>query len=291
MSNFSTTKSEVKTWWEEHPMDYLDYSKVGEFESEAEAKEFFKMIDANFYERTWYAQEMGANLFSNLIDYDVLRGKRVLEIGCGLGAISAELAKQGANVSVVDLTSTSVNITQKRFLQLGLDGNFIQADAENLPFKSETFDFVWSWGVIHHSPNTLQAIKEIHRVIKKGEISSVMVYHKHSLYNYLNVTLRYGILKLELLKRPYQKLLSKYSDGKHVGGCPLAQYFSKKEAQEMFSMYEGISITAFGPKEGIVNIFPNIFRVREFLTRTIPDSFFAFIFRRFGVHLFIQAEK
>ena len=101
-------------------------------------------------------------------DFERWRGKRVLEIGVGLGADHERFTRAGAELWGIDLTKRGVALTQARFEQLGLSSRLQVADAENLPFEDAFFDLVYSWGVIHHSPNTAQADREILRVLKPG---------------------------------------------------------------------------------------------------------------------------
>ncbi len=274
-------------------MDYIDYRGVIP-ERDAELREYFHKIDQNFYSSAYHAHEPGRPLFSKLIDYDVLNGKTVLEIGCGLGAIAAQFARHGAKVIALDLTPTAVKMTKERFRLFNLKGDFLEGDAENLPLKDASVDFIWSWGVIHHSPDTKQAVNEMYRVLKIGGRACVMIYHKNSLYNYLNVALRYGILRLGYLRANHQELLNKYSDGKELGGCPIAQYFSKKEAQTMFRAFTHVETKVIGTKEAIVNIVPKGFlkgKGREYFKKIIPHQLMNFILAKYGVHLYIEVVK
>ena len=181
-------KTEVKQWWEEHPMDYMDWTWDGNLKGEGQIKHFFENIDTVFRKAAFFAQERNSEfLFSRLIPYQELAGKRVLEIGCGLGAHAAEMARSGACVTAVDLTEKSVLITKERFKIYGLKGDIRVADAESLPFEDESFDFVWSWGVLHHTPNTGLAIREIYRVLRMGGEARIMIYHKDSLMSVLGI--------------------------------------------------------------------------------------------------------
>jgi 2-polyprenyl-3-methyl-5-hydroxy-6-metoxy-1,4-benzoquinol methylase len=98
-------------------------------------------------------------IFARQINYQARRGQRVLEIGCGMGAVAATMAQQGLDVTAIDITPTAVRMTRQRFTLMGLDGNILQADAERLPFRDASFDLVWAWGVIHHTANMAQAVQ------------------------------------------------------------------------------------------------------------------------------------
>jgi 2-polyprenyl-3-methyl-5-hydroxy-6-metoxy-1,4-benzoquinol methylase len=159
-------------------MDYLGHQARPDLSDEHIARAFFRRIDGEFHHAAWFAQAPGDPLFAGLIDYAALRGKRVLEVGCGLGAISAELARQGARVTASDLTWTGTSSASRRFALDGTRGTATQADAEQLPFRDASFDFVWSWGAIHHATHPARAIRDIHRVLRPGGELRLMVYNR-----------------------------------------------------------------------------------------------------------------
>jgi SAM-dependent methyltransferase len=109
--------------------------------------------------------------------------RQVLEIGCGNGADGAMFAMQGARYTGVDLTAEAVEATRRHFAAEGLDGTFRQQNCERLSFADRTFDIVYSFGVLHHTPAMQQAIDEVHRVLKPGGVARVMLYHRRS-FNY-----------------------------------------------------------------------------------------------------------
>ncbi len=118
----------------------------------------------------------------------------VLEIGVGMGADHAEWARVGPrSLTGVDLTPRAIEYTADRLSLLGLDSALRVADAEGLPFEDDSFDLVYSWGVLHHSPDTHRAIQEVYRVLRPGGVARIMVYHRHSLVG-LMLYLRYGVL-------------------------------------------------------------------------------------------------
>jgi SAM-dependent methyltransferase len=101
-------------------------------------------------------------------DFPATQGKKVLEIGVGLGAEHQRFAEAGAELYGIDLTERAVEHTRQRLSLFGLSSHLMVGDAENLNFQDETFDIVYSWGVLHHSPNTPKAINEVYRVLKRG---------------------------------------------------------------------------------------------------------------------------
>src|SRR5206468_2314200 len=114
-----------------------------------------------------------------LIDFDQLQNKDVLEIGVGNGSHAALLARHSGSFTGIDLTDYAVESTSKRLKCFGLAGIVRQMDAEQMPFADRSFDFVWSWGVIHHSSDTRKILSEIARVLRPGGRAVTMVYHRN----------------------------------------------------------------------------------------------------------------
>lgn len=109
-------------------------------------------------------------------------GKNVLEIGYGMGRDHLELAKRGAVLSGIDITPKNLEITRAHLSVFGYGSDLYVGDAENLPFKNNQFDFVYSFGVLHHTPNMEKAIQEVHRVLKPGGRCWIGLYNKNSLF-------------------------------------------------------------------------------------------------------------
>lgn len=105
---------------------------------------------------------------------------RVLEVGVGMGADLVRFARAGADVSGVDLTDRAIDCTRRRLSGEGLSAHLQTADAEHLPFPDKSFDVVYSWGVLHHTPDTAGALQECQRVLAPGGRLAVMVYHRWS---------------------------------------------------------------------------------------------------------------
>ena len=132
---------------------------------------------------------------------DNLAGKRVLEIGPGAGGHSALFAKHGAIMASGDITFDRARATQAKFDLMGDDATgcqALQSDGENLPFADNTFDIVYSNGVLHHTPDTQKAIDEVKRVLKPGGQAVIMLYCKSSWHYWINMVLAVGILQGKL---------------------------------------------------------------------------------------------
>ena len=121
--------------------------------------------------------------------------KKVLEVGVGAGTDFLQWVRAGADAYGVDFTQESIDHVGRRLKLYGLQANVVYADAEKLPFETNTFDLVYSWGVIHHSPDTKECLRELVRVAKPGGLLKVMIYNRRSLvvfYRYLKTALFRG---------------------------------------------------------------------------------------------------
>lgn len=134
-------------------------------------------------------------------------GKAVLEIGVGLGADHEQFARGGAVLTGVDITPRAVSRTAERFALMGLSSDIQVANAEQLPFADNSFDHVYSWGVLHHTPNTPKAIAEALRVLKPGGHYRIMIYNKWSLIGLMLWT-RYALL----VGKPTRTLTDVYAE-------------------------------------------------------------------------------
>jgi ubiquinone/menaquinone biosynthesis C-methylase UbiE len=162
-------KDKVREYWERHP----NAVNIGTGLIQG-SKEFFEAIERHRYAAEPCLQEMA--------QFSQWREKRVLEIGCGIGTDLRQFSRGGARVVGLDLTVEGVRMAQKGFAVFGLRGDFVVADAEALPFVSDSFDLIYSNGVIHHTPDITAAVSEIHRVVKVGGESLIMVYHRNSYF-------------------------------------------------------------------------------------------------------------
>jgi len=137
-----------------------------------------------------------------LVPFADAKGKTVLEIGTGNGADGVMFAANGARYTGVDLTEAALEATRKHFELLGLPGVFHKENAEQLSFADDSFDIVYSHGVLHHTPDPQAAIDEVYRVLKPGGRAVIMLYHRHS-FNYYTRIMTYMRLRavLKILSR------------------------------------------------------------------------------------------
>jgi ubiquinone/menaquinone biosynthesis C-methylase UbiE len=148
---------------------------TGVVEHAGSEAEFYEKFREQRYRTQWH--------IPLLVPFAEAKGKQVLEIGIGNGADGVMFALNGGHYTGADLTEAALEATRKHFEVLGLKGKFEKQNAEQMSFAPETFDIVYSHGVLHHTPGIQQAIDEVWRVLKPGGRAIIMLYHKHS-FNY-----------------------------------------------------------------------------------------------------------
>lgn len=166
--------------------------------------------------------------------FDRCRGLRTLEIGVGLGADHQSFAEGGADLHGIDLTPRAIEHTTRRLELFGLTSRLSTGDAENLPFPDASFDLVYSWGVLHHSPDTPRAFSEVLRVLKPGGTARVMIYSKWSLIG-LMLWVRYGLLR----GRPFTSLREIYD---RYLESPGTKAYSVAEARKLCAGFSEVRI-------------------------------------------------
>lgn len=156
-------------------------------------------------------------------------GKKVLEVGVGLGADHHRLSIMGAELTGIDLTPRAIEHTKRVADLFGIKTDLSVGDVENLQFPESSFDIVFAWGVIHHTPDTKKAASEIVRVLKPGGEFRVMIYNKYSIVG-LMLWLRYGAIKGLTLNQVYARYLE----------SPGTKAYTVSEAKKLFAGCEDI---------------------------------------------------
>jgi ubiquinone/menaquinone biosynthesis C-methylase UbiE len=219
--------------------------------------------------------------------FDRWKGKRVLEIGCGIGTDTISFARAGAEVTAVDLSEESLTVAQRRAATFDLEDRitFCRADAERLSesVPVETYDLVYSFGVLHHTPHPPNAIKEIRRYMSADSVLKIMVYHRYS-WKVLWIVLKYGKGAFWNLDR----LIARHSEAQT--GCPVTYSYSRRSVRDLLP---GFTIE----KTMVDHIFP--YRIPEYKRheyrkvwyfRHLPDGLFRRLEKSFGWHLCCEAR-
>lgn len=256
MSVESSLLAQVREYWNEHIHDLkIAKSPVG-------SKGFFDELHAYRFEKLHY--------LPRLVNFNGYAGKRILEIGCGIGIDLVLFAKGGASVTGVDLSETAINLARKNFEFHNVDGTLTVGNGEALDFNDNTFDMVYAHGVLQYTPNPQAMLDEIFRVLRPEGEAILMVYNRISWLNFLSKLLGVSL---------------EHSD------APVLRMFSRSEIAQMLYRFAD------------VRIVPERFPVRSRLHSGVKALFFNWFFvpcfnalprfltRSFGWHLMIFATK
>lgn len=218
-------------------------------------------------------------------------GKRVLDLGCGIGTDSLEFARYGAMVTAVDFSQESIYILNNRAKVEGLNDHICEVtdDIEGLHRLDAAglgFDLVWSFGVLHHTPNPQAALKAAHHRAKPDAELRFMVYHRYS-WKALWILANYGGFRFWELK----DLIRQYSEAQV--GSPLTETYTRKEARKLAES-AGWKVT----RMQVAHIFPYRIKdykegrlVKEWYWRWMPRPLFALLEQLLGWHLLVWARK
>lgn len=282
------TKKDIQNWWAENPMTYGETHGQTAFKEgsyEMGTREFFDRIDQEFY--SWNKPLHNKRPFDKLFPFEKYQGKKVLEIGCGLGCMLMNWAKNGANCTGVDLNPTSIEQTKRRFELHDLKADIRLEDANNLPFEDNSFDYVWSWGVLHHSPNLELSIKELFRVLKPGGGFGIMLYNRKSFYQWYMTDYVEGFLHRESKFLTPLELNSRYGDGHREEGNPHTWPVTKKEGLELLSPFsKDADVRILGTDLDCV-----LSLMTPGVSAFIPKSIIKALARRWGWSLWFHGTK
>ena len=290
-----TDVAEVKEFWNANPCQ-------SDLSQQTDRRRYFEEISQKRYGgREWHLPIVA--------NFDGYRGKEMLEVGCSIATDGLEFAKRGAIYTGVDLTPHSIELARERFKLFGVPGKFVAVNAEEkLPFPDNTFDHVYSFGVIHHSPTPSKIVAEIHRVLKPGGTITIMLYNRSSINYYIEIMFLRKIFRLLLLpkfmpgliasvtgfdrwkleghreimlkkgKMTKQEWVSMNTDGPF---CPLAFVYNKREAAELFKDFSNIrqEVWEFNSEHW------------SFLGKLIPVRFERWLGRHWGWDRMIYANK
>lgn len=301
LSNNMKNIKDVENFWNEHPCELLPFEQGNE-------KAVFEKIERDRYSNL---EKLPA-----FADFASFKGKKVLEIGCGIGTDGLQFSRAGAIYTGVDLTEEGIRVAKRRFELFGQRGEFLKVNAEALPFPDNYFDHVYSFGVIHHSPHPENIVFEIYRVLKPGGSITVMLYNRSSFYYLIEVCIIRKLFfriceKKRLLQsifrlfgdRLYQRFESYRSKLEAMKNkcprptqdqwvsmntddvfCPIARVYSAYEAKDLLKAFKNI-------KTYVWYIDKNNWLLWVFLGMLIPKSLAGWLERKSGWLRMIEANK
>jgi len=207
------TKKDVGEFWNRNVCQ-TEFLKTGERGTE----EFYQEAERVRYKYHFYLPEL-----FDWIAEEKPNGS-LLEVGCSMGTDLLQLARRGMRVTGIDLTEEGINLARKRFELYQIPAELKIDDAENLSFPDNTFDVVYSFGVLHHTPDTQKAIDEVRRVLVPGGLAVIMLYNRNSLNYYIH----------RLINQPF--------DGNRKDRCPIERTYTKAQIFSMFQDFKKVKI-------------------------------------------------
>lgn len=251
-------KDQIKTYWNQQPCN------VKHSQKSPKTPEYWQEVTAKKYRA-----EPHILPFADHVKY---AGKRVLEVGCGIGTDAEQFARGGADYVGIDFSDISVDLCRKRFDVLNLPGSFLVADVENLlSYSLGEFDLVYSWGVLHHTPNIISAIEGIYDSLKPGGEFKMMVYATNS----------------------WKRILidANFAQPEAQNNCPLANTYSETEIRDLLWQFTNVSITQD-------HIFPwqiEPYKRNEWIMEpwfsAMPPEMFSVLEKSLGWHLMVSATR
>lgn len=266
----------VREYWNARPCNIRHSTKtVG-------SEEYFHEVEYRKYRVEPHIPEFA--------QFELWQDKKVLEIGCGIGTDTINFARHGAEVTAADLSEKSLEIAERRAEVFDLGGRiqFVHANAESLDEAippAQSFDLVYSFGVLHHTPHPDEALEQIRRQIKPGGVLKVMVYHRWS-WKALWIVLTLGQGRFWKA----DELIARYSEAQT--GCPVTYSYSRRSGRAWLASH-GFEVT----EVSVDHIFP--YEIGEYIQhrykvvwyfRWMPARCFRWLERRLGWHLLLTAR-
>jgi 2-polyprenyl-3-methyl-5-hydroxy-6-metoxy-1,4-benzoquinol methylase len=276
LASAGAAQSGNRAWWTQNTMSYDWKDKIA---LDPFSAAWFDEVDARFIHAARHFAH-GARPFDQIIPFDAIAGKRVLEVGCGMGLHTELMARAGACVTAIDISPKSVAATKARLALRGVAAEVREADAELLDVETE-FDFIWSWGVIHHSSRTGRVLRNLYRALKPGGQLRFMVYSLDGAQAYAVMMSRYmfGFWR----GRALDELLWESTDGF------LARYFTKDSLANLCrTFFDDVELQVFGQESDAV---PLPSALRRLVRPLFSDAYIAKAVRRRGTFLFATATK
>jgi ubiquinone/menaquinone biosynthesis C-methylase UbiE len=261
--------------WKKSARDQWNKTPCGEIPGDKDTIEYFLAVENNRYND--YAPWM-----KDFFKISEFKDQKVLEIGYGQGTDLCQFAAAGADCWGIDITEKHLELANKNFSLRGLKAQLFLEDAGNLHFESNTFDVVYSFGVLHHTPDTIRCLSEAYRVLKPGGELIVALYHRRSAYYLLTILFFRGFIKGERKKLGYDGLLStieKGADGVNIK--PLVKLYNANELRIILGDFSKVSIFIKHLEKSHLSIFRKI----------VPSFLIKLLEKKLGWYIIARAVK
>ncbi len=226
---------------------------------------FFEWVDERVFPVAMQFMPWKQLPFDNLIPFDLLPTMDVLEIGVGCGSHASLLAPRARSYVGIDLTEYGTRATRTRLDISNSPGGVVRMDGESMGLRDKSVDFIWSWGVIHHSADTSAIIKEMRRVLRPGGRAVTMVYHRNWWNMFVMAGLFHGLARGMLRGRSLHAVRQMNTDG------ALARYYRVNEWEEVVSPYLNVvKSSVVGCKTEIVPLPRG--KAKSWVVERIPDA-------------------
>lgn len=265
----------VKRFWGDDPCG----TYAGKTQNDR--KRYFEEIELHRYKQQPFIKPFA--------DFQSWKDKDILEIGIGAGTDFLQFCRSGAHSYGVDLTHESIEILKERLDLEGLTAHIQTINAESLPFEENKFDFVYSFGVIHHSNEPEKIINEIYRVLKSDSEARIMLYNRYSWLSLLYY-LKFGVMKL----RPWRSLDSIMWNYRESIGTKV---YSRKQVRNLCRKFSEISINTvltsgdYVKEEMFYNRMKKKGTVPKILLALYPSWLVRLAGNRFGFYHLITLRK
>ena len=248
----------VRDYWNRRPCNLRHGT------AEVGTREYFDQVEARKY--------MVEPHILGFTEFEKWRGKKVLEIGCGLGTAAVSFARAGADYTAVELSDESLKLAKQRFEVYGLKGRFYSGNAEELSkvVPVETYDLIYSFGVIHHAPHPEKIVAEVRKYMGPASEFRLMLYAKNSWKNIL--------------------IESGFDQPEAQSGCPIAFTYTQDEVR---ALMKGYDVTGIRQE----HIFPYV--VEKYVKyeyelqpwfQAMPKEMFRALEKALGWHMLITAK-
>lgn len=267
---------EVRAYWNARPCN------IRHSPAPAGTREYFEQVEARKY--------LVEPHIPGFAQFERWKGKKVLELGCGIGTDTVNFARAGAQVTACDLSAASLALARQHadVMDVADRIEFFEANGEELEryVPHDEYDLVYSFGVVHHSPHPERVVEQLGRYLAPGGTLKLMVYHRHS-WKVLGILVREAHLKWWDL----QQAIARNSEAQT--GCPVTYSYTRRSGAEL-ARHGDVTID----EVRVDHIFP--YRVSDYVQyryvrtpffRWMPSALFRVLEKRFGWHLLVSAHR